>query len=191
MSKPTKEELTEAAVALVQQAAAAALGGEVEEFTGRKDGYVEAYMVSGTLADQGVLTHEDLNASSSQWRNRARKSLEGKVKRVLDAEAAKPDARILRFSSAKDQPPFRLDGYARNYYGQAVLYGTPELVAAGQQAFEERIAREHEEAASMAALVARAKDAGMPDPVKANAYNVTYDVEGLRQLVEAMERFDR
>jgi len=179
------EELTEAVVEYVQTAAKAALAGE--RVAGiREDGYVEAYAIGANLIDRGILTHEHLQSSSSSWKDDARKSIDGKVKRLLDAEAAKPDARILRFSSRTDEAPFKLDGYSRNYYGQSVLYGTPELVEAGRQAFEARIAREHAETEAMDAMLARAAAANWPEPDKHTRLSVTYSADALFEILERM-----
>jgi hypothetical protein len=182
----TKEQLIDAAVEVVRERAAQALAGTTE-----RGEYIEAYQVSSALEDSGLLPALPPSRDTAA-REKARRSLDGKVKRLLDEAAAQPEPRILRFSS-KDQPPEgypRLDGAPRGLYGQAVGYTTPEVYEQACRAVAEARQRVEDERTEFAALIDRAQTLGLPQPVKARysgPTSATYDLDGFRALVEFVE----
>ena len=186
MPELTKQEKIDAAVAIVQENARAALDDDPnsDDHYLRHE-YTEAYHVTSQLVKQGVLIEERPMSTSQVERDRIQKRLAGQAKRLLDEEARKPDARILRFSSVTDESPPRLNGYNRALYGQAVGYTTPELYERALEARESRQAREREQRDEMADLLARARAAGdFPVPTDVTTTSVTFGVDGLRKLLE-------
>jgi hypothetical protein len=178
----TKEERINAAVAIVSEEAERALNSEGAT---HRAGYTEAHSVATKLAEQGVITHEHLASESWSSKETARKSIEGKAKRLLD-EAAQ-GGRILRLSSRDHASLPQLDGQARTPYGQAVYYTTPELHATAQAAVDARLAEERAQQAEMDALLARGKSLGLPPPDKTWRDGVTYDRRTLRLIVARLE----
>jgi hypothetical protein len=177
----TKEERIDAAVAIVREQAERALNSEGAT---HRAGYIEADSVATQLSTQGVVTHEHLASKSWSAKETARKSIDGKAKRLLD-EAAR-QGRILRLSS-RDHPSLpQLDGQTRAPYGQAVYYTTPELHATAQAAVDARLAEERAQQAEMDALLERAKSLGLPEPVKTWRDGVTYDRRMLRRIIELL-----
>jgi hypothetical protein len=179
----TKEEKIDAAVAVIQENAQAALDRGPDE-VGRGSEYTEAYVVATVLEERGVLVRED--AVGFAGKDRSDKRLHGQARRLLDEEARKPDARILRFSSHDGDPLPRLNGNRRGFYGAAVGYTTPELYAAAVAAVDARDARDKAELDEMSAMLDVAAAAGFPKPSAATARSVTYDADGLRALLERL-----
>jgi hypothetical protein len=178
----TREQKIDAAVAVVEERARQAL--DQTDGDGFRNEYTEAGHVVRTLKEQGVISHDD--DGSRDWRRAeaARKSLEGQVKRLLDTEAAKDDARVLRFSSrgSSDMLP-RLDGTRHGLHGMNVGYTTPELYERALMAVQARIDREDAAREEFAGLLEQARAAGWPAPVKTTDTTATYDTEALRALL--------
>lgn len=173
----TKNEKIDAAVAVIEARCQARLRGELDY--ARE--YTEAYEVATALVEQGVLVREE---GLTGYGERARKRLDGQAKRLLDEEAGRPNPRILRFSSRDHVPLPHLDGYHRHLYGNAVGYTTPALYQAAQEAVEARLARLRADEQAMDELLQQAEAAGLPEPVKHDSHLVTYNVEGVRALIE-------
>lgn len=178
-----RDELRDAAVAVVQERAAAALA-DAEERHVRTE-YIEAYQVAHVLQGRGLLTHPDQDSKSWTHKEAAHRSIDGKAKRLLDEAAA--DGRILRFSSRDVKALPWLDGYPRSLSGNSVGYTTPELYEAAQAAVAAREERERLELEVLTDLLDHADRLGMPKPVKANRTTVTYDVHGLHDIVRLLE----
>jgi len=181
-----QQELVDLAVAVVQENAALAIS-DPDDRWGRE--YMEAYAVTSVLRDRGLIDHPDLSSRDSHIRDRGRKSLEGRVKRALDAECSKPDTRLVRCSSL-DTPTGgypRLNGTRRGLHGQAVGYTTPECFALATRAVEAAQNQAAREAAKMDALLERAKRAGMPEPLKAWTDGVTFDRDAFETIINKLE----
>jgi hypothetical protein len=185
---PTKQELIDAAVTVVQENARKALDGEGDNL--HRFEYTDAYQVATRLIDRGLITHERLIARSSAWRDQARKSLDAKTKRLLDAEMETASPRLVRHRR-DDGPAPRLSGERRPLYSGATGYTTPELYQRAEEAVAAKVERQRADTAELAELLKRAEAVGMPAPVVIHPATVVYDVAGLREIVEAMERFDR
>lgn len=180
MPELTKQQKMDAAVAIVQHRAAIELEAEP---SGLLHEYIDPWTIATELERQGVLVRED----GPGWRaqDKAIKRLEGQARRLLDEEARKPDARILRFSSADNKALPRLDGGRRGFNRAGIGYTTPELHERAVAAVEARVAREKAEREEMADLLARARAAdGFPVPTGATTTAVTFDADGLRKLLE-------
>lgn len=184
----TKQELIDAAVAVVVARTEEALRGDPHsrEYVGRE--YIEAYAVATALRESGMISHPDTDSRDHNYRERARKALDSKVKRLLDEEVAKPNARILRFSSRDQQLGLpRLNGMRRRLSGNAVGYTTPELYERAQQATATFQEQQLAQATAMVLLLARATAAGLPEPLKSDSRTVTYGYDALLALVERLE----
>jgi hypothetical protein len=180
MSDMTKQEKINAAVAVVQEQAAAALRGEQSQRM--RAGYVDADTVSTVLVKQGVL--DTVETRSGSARDAEQRRLRGQAKRLLDEEAKLPGGRILRFSSADRKTLPYLDSERRFQYGQTVDYTTPELYERALTAVQARLDRERAEELEIASLLDQATAAGFPKPKTATRLSVTYDIAGLRALLE-------
>jgi hypothetical protein len=176
--------LIDAAVAVIEDRAREALTKNGR--ASYTDGYTEASVVATVLAEQGVLTHPDQDSKGWQAIDRVRKSRDGKAKRLLDAEAAKPNARILRFSSKKGDTPPRLTARRQGFYGTTVEYTTPELFDRAEEltAAAEAKAQADELALDNALEVAAAL--GLPAG-RVRALTVTFTVEEFVALVERVQ----
>jgi hypothetical protein len=177
----TKQQLIDAAVEIVQERAADALAGV--EYASE---YIEAHAVTARMQGSGLISHPDAESRDYNVREKARKSLEAKVKRLLDEEAAKPDARILRFSTTNDRLLPRLDGTRRDLYGMAVAYTTPELHQRAGQAVEDLQVRVRQEEDETEGMLRHAKDLGLPEPVSADRSGVTFDREGFQAILDRL-----
>lgn len=177
----TKQEKIDAAVAVVEknaQAALADLGGGDSLV---RSEYTEAYQVASVLEREGVLVR--VEGRDFAAKEAAERRLNGQAKRLLDEEAAKPDARILRFSSRDGEPLPRLNGWRRHLHGAAVGYTTPELYERALMAVQARLDQERAEELEIASLLDQAAAAGFPKPKTATRLTVTYDLDGLRALL--------
>jgi hypothetical protein len=180
MTTITKQDKIDAAVSIVQEHAQAVMDG-----TSQSTEYMPGYAVAGMLEDRGVLVREpkpgDYNASE-----KARLRVENQAKRLLDEEAAKPDARILRFSSVDSPPLPRLDGTMRRLPGSQVAYTTAECYERCQRAVENRDADQKAKREEMAAWLKRAQTAGLPEPSSTvEGATVTYNLDTFAALVRA------
>jgi hypothetical protein len=175
---PTKQELTDAAVAIVQERA--------EEQSGPRAGYTESYFVAAALQRAGLLAHPDADSTSSTAKEEARKSLESKTKRLLDQAAEA--GRILRFSSRDQKVLPYPDGTRRTAYGNAVYYTTAELHQRAVAACEAADAAWHDQLGETAELLRRSREAGAPEPSNVSGTKVTYDLDGFRALVAQLEQ---
>lgn len=176
----TKQELTDAAVAIVQERA------EGDKPTGYRAGYSEAHVVAAELQRAGLITHPDADSKSSTAKEAARKSLEGKTKRLLDEAAGA--GRILRFSSRDHKVLPYLDGKRHAPYGNAVYYTTAELHQRAEAACEAADAAWHDQLGETAELLRRSREAGAPEPSNVSGTKVTYDLDGFRALVAQLEQ---
>jgi hypothetical protein len=183
MPELTKQEKIDAAVAVVQARAAEALAGDPSDVAGRGREYVEPHAIAIELVEQDVLVQEEYPGYSGK--DRSRKRLEGQVKRLLDEEARKPDARILRFSSVDDKSLPRLNGTRRGFYGPSVGYTTPELHERALTAVAAADAQRRAERDEMAELLARVNASeGFPAPIQTTTTSVTFSADGLRELLD-------
>jgi hypothetical protein len=171
----TKQELIDAAVQVVVDRLGA----------GRE--YVEAYDVARVLRERGVISHPDQDKTGYTYEERVRKSLIGKVKRLLDEETSRPNSRLLRFSSVDNAALPRLDGSRRPLHGQAVGYTTQEVYERAEAAAAAVDAQRKADRAEMKALLERATAAGVPAPTSGGPTGVTFDVAGLRAIIERFE----
>jgi hypothetical protein len=182
----TKQERIDAAVAVVVERAQRAFDGEVRGSV-PEHGYVEPYMVAATLAEQGVISHPDLDSRSPALRDAARRSIDGKARRLLDEAAA--GGRIVRLRASEHPQLPQLDGTTRPPYASATNYTTPELYKAASAAVETaqllRLDRESE----LRDLVERALALGFPEPTgpERGAVTVTYNLDAFRAIVERVE----
>src|SRR4029077_11568140 len=87
----TTTELKDAVIALVREQAAAA-APEARSYPG----YVEPWQLVADLRKRGVLDHPDADHQREALRDDAKRSMEGKVRRALDA--AVKDAALIRHS---------------------------------------------------------------------------------------------
>lgn len=117
---------------------------------------------------------------------------ESQVKRALDKEAKKDDARLLRFSRRQgtDKVP-RLDGTLRYLHGNAVTYITTESYARCEAAVAAYEADCQAKAEALDDLLSRAAKLGLPAPTQFSRgwpdNSVTFNQEAYRALVEAVE----
>jgi hypothetical protein len=178
-----KQELVDAAVAVIVTRANLALEGQLD---GWRDGYSEVSHVAGRLRDAGLISHPNQDRSGTAG-DEARRSLEGKAKRLLDAELARGEqSRILRFL-AQDAPKGgwpQLDGNTRPPYGNSTYYTTPDMYAAAQAAVQAEVDQLAADRQAMADLLKEAAAAGLPQPIGHGLHQVTYDMAGVRQLIE-------
>jgi hypothetical protein len=174
----TKQELADAAVAIVQERA--------DEQSGPRFGYTEAYHVATALQRAGLITHPDTDSKISTAKEAARKSLEGKTKRLLDEAAGA--GRILRFSSRDHKVLPYPDGRRRAPYGNTVYYTTAELHQSAEAACEAADAAWHDQLGETAELLRRSREAGAPEPSNVSGTKVTYDLDGFRVLVAQLEQ---
>jgi hypothetical protein len=178
----TTEEQIDAAVAVVEREAREALA-KTDPFY--SDGYIASHVVATKLVELGVITHPHLDSKGRYYQEGARKSVEGKAKRLLDAEAAKPNARILRFSSRKGETnPPRLTGVRREFYGPTTAYTTLELYQRASERVAATNAQARADAATMTALLARAAELGLPVPIKNTSQQVTFTAEDFGTLID-------
>jgi hypothetical protein len=175
----TKDEMIDAAVAVVEQEAREALA-KPRPMT--NDGFVTAHAVANKLVAAGVITHDRLDSKGMWEREAARKSVDGKAKRLLDAEAAKPNARVRRFSSTKDAPP-RLTGTRGRGYGREVTYTSVELLAKAEEVTVQAEAKDQADELRMDNALEQAAALGLPAG-RARALTITFTVDEFVTLLQ-------
>jgi hypothetical protein len=190
----SKEELIDAAVAVVEKEVAGSLekweqvlAGTLSTSNLHLNDYVSSYTVTWRLKDDDVIRAVPKQGDYYGKENAA-KAVEAKVKRALDEEAAKPNARILRFSTRDGVLP-RLDGQRRRLFGQQVAYTTPELYRKAQEAVLAAETTARDEAAEFKVLLGRARAAGLVD-YDEPTYGVTsiiINLDQMRKLVPMLE----
>jgi hypothetical protein len=179
----TKDEMIDAAVAVIEERARKALDGQAGSRGARYTGYTEARVVATVLREQGVLTHPHQDSEGWQTRESARKSLDGKARRLLDTEASKPNARILRFSSARQDRPPHLNGERMGLYGHTVAYTTTELFARATALAEQAEARDQADELRMDNALEQAAALGLPAG-RARGLTITFTVDEFVTLLK-------